>query len=79
VRGFPQAFDVAEELHLDRRLPARPDAKLAPESFLVGWLIAENAGPNIVSEDLRRLPFHGRSLMPVACASVRECPSSSHD
>jgi hypothetical protein len=54
VHGFPQALDVANELHLGRRLPARPDSKLAPESSVVDRLVAENASPNIVPEDLRR-------------------------
>jgi hypothetical protein len=54
VRSFPKALDVADELHLYGLLPARAHAKVAAEPIVISWLVAEDAGRNIVSEDLRR-------------------------
>jgi len=60
---------VADELHLDDRLPARPDAKLASKPLVLDWLIAKDAGEHIVSEDLRFVRLHERSVITLGWVS----------
>jgi len=53
VRGFTQALDVADVLHLDCGLPLWAHDYLAAEPLVFDRLIAEHTRQNVVTKDLR--------------------------